>query len=73
MCEKAIQRPLKMRDKMSFMLTVFKATQFVLKQVTALLALVKRSLEDESDIALLTAQLLSAEGTGSVKGVCPMG
>lgn len=73
MCEKAIQRPLKMRDKMSFMLTVFKATQFVLKQVTALLALVKRSLEDESDIALLTAQLLSTEGTGSVKGVCPMG
>lgn len=60
----------------SFMLTVFKATQFILKRITVLpvhLPLVKRSLEDESDVALLSAQLLCAERACSVEGVCAVG
>lgn len=34
--------------------------------------LVQGSLEDESDVALLTAQLLGAEWAGGVEGVCAM-
>lgn len=57
------------------MLTVFKTTRFVLKQFTILflpvyLPLVERSLEDESDVALLATQLLCTEGTGSVESMC---
>lgn len=79
MCEKAIQRPLKNeRQNVSvfYINSLQKATQFLLKQcciVLLLQVLVERSLEDESDIALLAAQLLCAEGTGSMEGVCAMG
>lgn len=50
----------------------------MLKQFTVLflpvhLPLVERSLEDESNITLLAAQLLSAKGTCSVESVCAMG